>query len=755
MTTQAVGSLAAVPLQSDTAIATLRSLDGAGFPPNGVAVGGVAIPAEIGESLVPRAGRTQVVGMRWTVGGIVVPASRFTGPREVRHRTDGTASWSCQVPVSSEFGDVWRWPLGNPLAIGAPAPGGQDVDVDGLYVTSAGVIVAYPLLRGGRATSNRVVLDADGRRMLQVEGQGASVLWRERTVDLDLPAGHNLLRSEVRRRLAAAAGAPTPTSAPSRRMRKAVSLSAARWWPVAQELAELDGVVLTEDEGGGLREVPVVDDFSRPTEVTLGTRDVLIGGASANFGQAELTKITLTTEEQLPADDCGLVPIERTTEIFEPKSTIRQAHWQINADGTLTALNPPTLSTTELVLTRRVTIRRTEFCGEEVARRTIVEALKSRRTWRREIDSTGAIIAHNSGAFVYEAGADSGGAGTEEAFQQRKERLMVVSDEFHRKVFDDVTRAKTQEVTELQAWVFPETHLKEKVNATFTGWEDEPFVARKLRGNGAGVGGEVGSRETEFFTSTAATNQFGPLAGPAGASVAFARRETLDIETDEAGEFTVRERRTREDLRLLETGDRYFFLGARTSQNPTARSGVVETIDQSYLPQGDTSVEVRVKRDETVIDGEEVEVVERDGFLPEVEKLPQLEPDSTLFDNDEDRDAAESAAPAQRALRSAQCEIPSLADHHPEREAEQSVTYAEDDADLESLCLQRLLDGIPTDVEVTVPALFGVRKGQVVRVRVPSLDLNHRVLIREHAHRDDGAASPILTTVRGRVRVAA
>ena len=270
---------------------------------------------ELPEALFPRTSRQQYVGLRIRIGGETLDPRFLLGGITVQQKVEGFAVFRFAVVLEVESE---RWPLGDPWALRAPAPGLAPVDIDGLYATSSGVF-AYRLLTNGLVNETSIE-DVGGAEGLVVRGLGPGARYQRRRVSLHLPPDHRTPRGVVVRRLAQLASVVGESIPAGRPMRKELSLDRSAWLETARQLLELEGLHLTWSEDGTLTAVPRLPSGTHEAVIT--ARDLLRLSTRARFRSDVPTEIRLSAEEET-LDTEAASPAHRTVAVspFGPASS--------------------------------------------------------------------------------------------------------------------------------------------------------------------------------------------------------------------------------------------------------------------------------------------------------------------------------------------------------------------------------------------------------------------------------------------------
>ena len=693
----------------------------------------VSVDETLSEALLPRTSRRQLVALRVRIDGTTLDPRWITGGMTVHQRLEGLATFSFETAIEI---DDERWPLGDPWALRAPPPGLGRISLEGLYGTATGLHV-YPLLTDGLV--DEVTLEQrDGVDVLTFRGLGPGARSQRRRVSLHLPPDHRTPRGTVVRRLAEMAGVPSISLPPGRAMKKELALDRAPWLEPARQLLEVDGWHLTWDEDGILTVAPRVPPLRGEATATLTARDLVRAGHRVRFRSDVPTQIRLTTEEELldTDEDCGRVTRRTTTELLEV-TLPRRARWRINGNGpwTLDPVVPPSGESQRLTVVQRVVTEIEELCGALVGSVVRTWELKNPEVWRYRIeDDPGGgirIAEQNRGAYVYEESPDANAEGSEAAFLWAVARLVLTREEFTQREFN--IQGLLQKVTvSTKGWYLRRWALKERP-ADFTDWEGTSLLQPTYTlGNGEGVGPSKIQERYSPGNVGSAVEQDGFDFGQ------FLTRETTTYQLD--GPFVVAETITKEAAHIP-PGSTHLFQGDQTARTDRQRFGPIEEETRTYSPTGeDQSLRTTARRD--LVSGAagellDVQVEDLDSYLPEAERLVDgSDPHFPLL--------------SEARLLESTCRHSALEAHHPEYSVDQRAEWAEDQAELDSVCLRRLLEGALIDAELRLPACFGLRKGTIVHGLLPKIGLRHNVLVTEVITERRGAN--ITTTLKGKVR---
>lgn len=716
------------------ALATVAVLDEGDAPAGAVA--DLAIDTSVSEAIVPRAGRVQVVGLRIRVGGVLVPPRHLIPPISVTQRCPGEAEASFALPVRGDhLRTAFTWPIGSPWNTGGPVPGLRAIDIEGFYVTETGIHV-YPIITNGIGAGNGIRVGPAGAVLsLRVLGPGAR--YDGRRVSLVLDPGHRLGRRTVAARLARKAGVSSVSLSGGRPMTSGVEVVDADWRPTAEQLLELEGEYLTWSEDGRLTTAPRLPVDTESVVLTLTAHDLAVDAGDIVTWPADVvTDLTLTATRQVAADECGIRTTEQVVEIFEQHLPVRAAFRQ-GAAGALSAVSVPAGEEPILTLVRRIITTLTYYCDTVILQRVRTYALRNKSVWRYRIDDTGAIVEYHITPEVYILDQDAVTDDQALAYGWPVERFILESDEYTRNVYDEENYL-TDVITERKAWRQRRAHLKER-SLTFTGWDDEPFNLGANRIYVLGNGECVSDRDEDFSNYNTPDDDNN-----------WTYRQTEHFERE--GAYLKSKSITRRE-NYLPPGGNYLYLGGVESGEPEEVFGDVEKEIEAYVEVDET----RAKRIASRIDYREVPtgrvlsavVEDLDSYLPEAPRLLDGTPDPSEFETEEEAAAAVEASRLESEELRHACRSELLRSAYRQRDETQSVAYAEDEADLESLCVQRLREGAALDVSTTLPALFPPLKGKQVRVRVPNIDLDALVRVRTVAHADPGPGGAITTRVDG------
>ena len=720
-----------VPAGAVAATGTVRT-SGTGTEP-GAWWATVDTGEELPEALFPRTSRQQYVGLRIRIGGETLDPRFLLGGITVQQKVEGFAVFRFAVVLEVESE---RWPLGDPWALRAPAPGLAPVDIDGLYATSSGVF-AYRLLTNGLVNETSIE-DVGGAEGLVVRGLGPGARYQRRRVSLHLPPDHRTPRGVVVRRLAQLASVVGESIPAGRPMRKELSLDRSAWLETARQLLELEGLHLTWSEDGTLAAVPRLPNGTHQAVIT--ERDLLRLSTRARFRSDVPTEIRLTAEEELLDTEagCGRRSTSTTTEVLE-LGVPRRAKWRINGNGpwTLDPVSPPPGEAPSLQVVRRVITEQEELCGTLVSSVVRTWELKNPEVWRYRIEEiepqggTTRIVSQNRGAYLYDEQPDPTAEGSEAAFQWQVPRFVLVSEEFTTREFGDQGLLERITVS-TKGWYLQRWALKERPS-DFTTWEAAPLLQPTYTlGGGESIGPAPISERYSPGNVGSADPQDGAGFGQ------FVARETTTYQIE--GPYVVAETVTRE-APYIPPGSAYLFHGETGSAIDRQRFGPVEQEVTTYAALGEErSLRSVARSDLTVTPGGETQSVETEevaSYLPEAERLV---------------DGSDPEFPQVSQVRQLEhtCRSAVLAAHHPARQVDQRVDFAEDEQDLASLCLQKLREGALIDVEFRLPACFGLRKGVVVRGLLPRVGLRHHVLVTEVI--TTSGPEGITTTLKGKAR---
>ena len=737
----AVIASATVP-QGTAATRALVTLPGDGTEP-GAVLATATIDGTVGDSLLPRDGRHQRLAVRIRIDGETLAPHHLVGSLRVTQRIDGLATFDLAVAVGAP-GSLDRWPLGSPWSLRAPPPGLGVVSVDGLVVTASGVH-AFPLVTNGLVDQAELG-QSGGVDVLTLRGIGPGARHERRGVSLAFLPGHRTPRGTVIRRLANAAGVESVAIGDGRPMRKEILIEAGPWLPTARDLAEVEGWHLAWSEDGTLRTYPRVPPAvfdPAEADVVLTARDLLAGSFRATFRADVPTRLTLSTVEALwDGEPCGRSTRRTVSEVVQV-TLPQRAKWKIVGPGggpwTLDPVVPPSgEEPAPRVVQRVVTVSET-VCDTVVSTRVATYALFNPQVWRyaiRQVAPPGGeteVVDQHVGAYLLDEAPQEDALGSESAHRWAAARLVLVSEEFTRPEWDD-EGFKLRTVVSRKGWSLQRFALQQR-SVGFTSWEDEPLIhpTTYTRGDGESVGG---SRREETYSQGVAGSDFET---PGGGFGQFVGRTTNEVARE--GDFVVANTETVEGA-FLPAGLDYRYHDGSTSSADREHFGRVSAKVETFAPTGESAARKTISTFDytrtSAGDLVETRSEDLDGYLPAAERRV---------------DGNDPATPPRGASRLIEesCVAEALEATHARNDAERRVEWAEDAADLESLCVQALAEGSAIEAEMQLPACWALRKGMTAVGVLPQVDLAHVLLVREVSH-DLRQGGPWITTVRGWIR---
>ena len=584
-----------------------------------------------------------------------------------------------------------------------------------------------------------------GVDVLTLRGIGPGARFERRRVSLAFPPGHGTPRGVVIRRLAQAAGVEGVAVGDGRRMRKELLIESGPWLPIARELAELEGWHLAWSEDGTLRTYPrippaAVDPSS--ADLVLMARDLLLGTFRAAFRSDVPTRLTLSTTEALwDGEPCGRSTRRTVSEVVQI-TLPQRARWRIVGPGggpwTLDPVVPPSGEGPTPRVVQRVVTETETVCDTVVSTKVKTFALFNPQVWRyaiRQVSPPGGeteVISQNVGAYVLDEGAQVDATGRESAHRWPAARLVLVSEEFTRHEWDE-EGYKLRTVVSQKGWSLQRFALQQR-SVGFTTWDDEPliFTTTYTRGDGESVGG---SPREEGYSQGAVGSD---LELPGGGFGQFLARTTTD--TAREGGFVVASTESVEGAHLP-AGIEYRYASGEESSADREQFGRVSAEVTVFAPTGESAARKTVSSfDYTSAAGQLVETRSEDlgSYLPAAERRI---------------DGTDPETPPRGSSRLVEehCIAEALESTHPRSDVERRVEWAENSADLESLCVQALAEGSAIEAEMQLPACWALRKGMVIAGFLPRVDLQHVLLVREVSH-DLRPGGPWVTTLRGSIR---
>ncbi|MEO1367745.1 MAG: hypothetical protein AAFX50_11255, partial [Acidobacteriota bacterium] len=583
------------------------------------------------------------------------------------------------------------WPLGNPWNTAAPPPGRASIDFEAGYVLDSGVRW-YRLLTGGLVAEAEV--DASGPvAVMRIRVLGKAQRTANAKVTVRYLPGHGTPRGTMVAVTAGRAGEADVSLPVGRPVRKALELVEDDWLGPCQELMELEGYHLTHDEDGVLTGLPRLVDFDAEPVMVLRARDMLQGTLGIRWiggGQVPTTLI-LTSEEELhdASNPCGRTTTRKVVETFAFE-TPRRARWRLVGSSigpwTLQPVGPEQEGDPVKTLTRRVVTETERACKTVIGTKTSTYGLHNLRTWRYELVDNGdpdpgepQIFTQNVDKYLLEDNPQSDGEGSEHLYLWPVARLILESEVWDQNIYDDADNYLVEKRKAAKGLVLQRVALKGDGMPRSEGWESIPLrLDTHVMGDGEGCIPDAREMYSPGTVGVPEPSTAGPLWGE------FTSLETIAYSIE--GGYIVGEQHRR-SASHLPAGDLYYFRGGATSSVDREVFGLVSGKDVIYSAiTDDAASKLEIPLDFSADPGgratEPVEPVPLQGYLPQAQRL-----------ND---GSTEEGVRGNTRLLEAKCRSPKLAANHIPYEPDPArVEYAEDQADLDSLCLQRLREGSP------------------------------------------------------------
>lgn len=724
---------------------------------------------------------TQFVGWRIDVDGVTISPRSYTGVHvHLDREGPASATFSCPIhaDVPGSLTDSTESPIGSPFDFGGTAPGKADVDIYGRYAGPSGV-VEIPLIIGGLVTSQDGSSSPDVD-VFQVADREAR--YDREAVDAlsEIPQGHGLTRGALTRRLMRDGEDPVPAGlialAAGHRCYKGFDMPNAQRFSTGRQLWDPENRLLRFDSDGNLANpLRVGCDAGARVEATIGDAELARGGAGRS-GRADIvTEICLTGVEQITAEPGACESITKTT--YQITSTLFAAQVapleQRTSDGVLIS-TAHVQADPSLQMTQRVRTWSTYECGTLVREIVLTEAWKWARAARyyfalnpvRSIDGWYRV-------WIGDAGADTGGGGTEEAYAWESERFVpisIVQREFYFTEFSTgfyLTRAVERE----GGWLMREGAVKSRA-AIDGGDASDPWETRDYSGVGGpsenralvtGADNGVYDRQEFYFAAG-----IGPVPAELPAVPLTAdsyahplRVTTTDYSLTEDGRFQLAKTDTTEAWARRPGGTDYLYSDGSTSQDSAAAWLTVEVVEERYTPRAD-DVGHTVTTTTSRLGAEPVLVAaDRDGYLPPAEKKDTVEVPDGFFQSGEDSDPRTASWYEKRDIE-AEDKLPAgMLAHHYRRKVISESPFAETVAELGDEARRRLREGSAMQVRAQLAGVdFTQQPNTLVHLECRGLRLDHDVEVVTVDHDDPGPSlgappPPVVTSINGLISLIA
>lgn len=445
-------------------------------------VGTIEVDGRLGIGMFPNrlARPIQRFGFALLLDGVPVPMPQTMPP--LNYSLDRQASvqtFTLSLPIPNA--------LGSPAAaLGAPPGSLRRLDLLGRYLTIKGM-VEVPLITNGMVVSCAFSINADGQRIMVLNGADAAARYDGRRITYVQPAGHGLGLGEHIRRMCLLAGWPVGAIPSGPIGNKPVNVQPAQaWLSTAREMAASMNMALVADQDGAATLIPVGYSPGRRAAVILTDRDLLrnAGTTEVDPVTAVLTRVTYTGSAQLTTD-----PNARTI-TFEVVQTgpydQKHAAFRQNSDGSLSPTGDPAPTPTPIA-SRVETYR--EMRGQVVISELIL-------TYGWANPEAARYLQHSTGdptaiAGVYLYGGAAGDQTT--AYQLRAEVWGLVNVQLTTNVYGDGVAGRpadgylisTTVVVDSPRW----THaaLKSRTSPATPWTSATPIDLRRLLADGTGV----------------------------------------------------------------------------------------------------------------------------------------------------------------------------------------------------------------------------------------------------------------------------
>ena len=728
-----------------------------------------------GEGPEPQAARFEVIVDGTTIDPAQITNMLVTEPRRGRK----TAVFTVPRSLAQGWGVYTSPPtLGHITQRLAPVPGKLEVAVRGVYLSSAGRKIVVPLVTAGLADQTTEVADASqDLTTISIVDRGGRYV--NRRGSLTLPPGHNLTRAEAVRRHAVELGATDIALSSTKKTTKPVEiLDADLSW--AEEYLDTEGRDLRWGRSGSLT-CPIYGPASgRARDWTLGADRIRVdvGLSLSSPGQVP-TRGRITGRRQLADDECETRTEIQIVNTFAPFAPVIQPQRQSGIDGTFSSVS--VFTSTENQAIGRVETFRTLQCDRVLVERVRTWGWKNPIASRYTLDSDETINGYVSN--VYGPAGIVKDDGTE-VYLWSKQRWCLLDDTATRHYYDDEGYL-IERVTWKREWQINQ-HASRGPHVFASGtWDDQPLAdsnlpvladlspiaipitpGQQIAGEwfpGAGGGNrEAGAYRTqppspgEGLDGVAQPPLY-PLARvpdlhitsslgrerPSAGNPEILRWSSVKFELfRQAGGFKTEEEGIDYKWRRVK-GGAYIYRDGKTSREEDEEPGVDLVIEKRWLAESDTSHTEIVSETKTDEGTKATPTFGKQGYLPAAtrdESVPAQDPDDLP-------DAVRGRRGSVQEMIH-ECIRGDLERYYIDRWIDISSAWAEDEAELEFVCLQHLREGSKCEVSIPVMgANFFMKAGDRALVVYPRLNLDHDVYFDTVRWSQQDHQSPIVTDV--------
>lgn len=676
---------------------------------------------------MPAAARSQLVSFEVWFGNTQVP-ERDVLSLAVTEDLEQMASWELSLPIRSEWPVARSNPWGDPSATHAPLPSLARVSIFGVYVTSR-ARHRIPLLTDGlpQSTARQAGLD-------QLTGVDALGAYDRRTLDYDLPPGHGLDAGTVIRRMLVALGVPaSQLSIPflGRRMYKPVSVHGPGLATI-QEIARAHGRAVRADRHGQI----TLERFHLPAAPVRWafTDDDVLGSFVPPEGDVP-TRLTLTTTRQILRPECGLRTERRVTTVFQDR-VLRKSKYRQTAGGTLSihSTSPPaTVDISEVIVTE------TDYeCDTVVGERIYRYTWFRRRAARYRTDSggdpAGPIPISSTYPVVYvDDGAVAGDQA--QAYMDPAEGWGLYDYQESARLYGPLSEGDTKAfllgvVSRHFAYANAPAAVKSRATGSTSAWDAVAYLSGiYLTADGQGVNGI-----TEVFQEVERTVEV-PRPIPQGFLVG-----------NDTDSYTLALSLGSEDGISV-----YLYADGSNGGGPAHRLQISEKIAEVYEGTGEASSRHYTTATKLLTTEKPRTVVEDvPSYLPRAEIREDVEPPESLFETEEEAEAAQAASRYEnQPLEHTEIHETLERERQP-HPITGSAPWAEDEAHLAAIARQELLEGATGTASVTMPINFLLQPGDgcAWTSRALALSLTGVVTTPRHAFPGVGQMATTQATIK-------
>lgn len=619
-------------------------------------------------------------------------------------------------------------PFSAPINSPAPSPAGYQFDVLLAYRYGDDGEMELPLMQFGLA--DQAVRSDSGPMTDAVTVVGVVRRNRHNKVTLQLPAGHGWTYAQVIRRLLQLGwGYPAnqfmvsvPPIAGDFAFRKEINLVSGDWLALAQELADIWGLAITDNEWGQTITVEYAPERTRgPLQGVIDERDIL---RSVN-GSPE--SVTITPIPYAYIDIC----LQGTAQVTRPGSSFRKsiplpsvsyarfapavARYLHNSNDTYTDTGT-TAETRDGKRSETDTVL--DIDGETVVGiDTTTKGWLNHSAARYTID-TALALTPIGGVYVEEQTAGA------LAYAWPVERYLDLSHSTTVREFDDSNRLR-RDIVETEGWLHKKRAIQSRPDLN-TSWEDTmnaPGISGMVLGNGEGV----------------------TTARPVWALLT---RDTTEHESSEDG-YRVRRRRRVESYGAAE-GWEYRYGDGRTSSESEETFQLLLDEEELWMPvPGREDIHV-YRKQRFGPGGVLLDALQetRQGYLEAADARTDIAPARENFESDADWQLARAASRFDTQAIAVELHDQGMLDvWRVQREPEQiTVHYAQAPWQLLNIGRRMFLAGKARTVTFSVPPNPGYKRGQWWRLRYrrPGMDIDHDACIVASEFEQRGNQGPIV-----------